>query len=279
VKEGNIVKKGNKVKLRMSKLSFLLVTAVAFVFGQVSYAQESTKRVDPSGTWRFEYDLEGTTVKDSLELQLGKDGALTGIYKGRSEKAVEIKSGKVEGDKVTIEMAVEYQGIPVEVKFDGQIKDDDIDGIVIATTPEGDLEFDWIAKRSVEAEDVVGIWELEIDAVETILEPVVEIKLEGKDLKGTYKDPDSGLETEMKDLRIENNSLKFLIEGEFQGNNLKADFSGRPYGSKISGTIGYDLSGQTGEVEFEGVRMAPKKEADGKPEPAKAETKDAQDQP
>jgi len=267
------------MKLEVSKLKWLVAFALLGVLGNSSFAQETAKRVDPSGTWRFEYDLEGVTVKDSLQLQLGKDGALTGSYKGRSEESVEIKSGKVDGDKVTVEMSIEYQGLPIEVKFDGQIKEDDIDGVVIATTPEGDIEFEWIAKRSVEAEDVVGAWELEIDAVETILEPTVEIKLEGKDLKGIYKDPDSGLETEMKDLRIENNSLKFTIQGDFQGNSLKADFSGRPYGSKISGTIGYDLSGQTGDVEFEGVRKAPKKDADGKLEPAKVEVNQAKDVP
>lgn len=244
--------------------------AVIGLSATIGNAQEAVKNADPSGTWRFEYDLEGTTVKDSLQLQLGKEGALTGKYKGRSDEAVEIKGGKVEGDSVIVEMSIEYQGIPIDVKFDGKMKDDDITGLVVATTPEGDMEFDWVAKRSVEAEDVVGTWELEIDAVETILEPTLEITLEGKELKGLYKDPDSGLEVAVKDLRIEENHLKFLVEGEFQGNNLKADFKGRPYGSKVSGTIDYDLSGQTGEVEFDGVRKAEEKKEEKAAEPTTA---------
>lgn len=250
--------------MKQHLLNWKLIATLAIV-GLVStpiFAQNSTKRADPSGTWRFEYDLEGLTVKDSLELQLGKEGALTGMYKGRAEKAVEIKGGKVDGDQVTVEMSIEFQGIPIDVKFDGKIKDDEITGLIIATASEGEMEFDWVAKRSVEAEDVVGTWNYEIDAVETVLEPVLEIKLDGKELKGTYRDPDSGLETEMKNLRIESNQLKFTIEAEFQGNSLKADFSGRPYGNKISGTIDYDLSGQTGEIEFEGVRKVEEKKAE-----------------
>ena len=260
--------KGEKMKQHLWNWKSFVMLAVVGLLSTSTFAQETTKRADPSGTWRFEYDLEGATVKDSLELQLGKEGALTGKYKGRSEKAVEIKSGKVDGDHVTVEMSIEFQGIPIEVKFDGKIKDDDITGLIIATANDGEMEFDWVAKRSVEAEDVVGTWNFEIDAVETVLEPILEIKVEGNELKGTYRDPDTGLETEMKNLRIENNSLKFTIEGDFQGNSLKADFSGRPYGSKISGTIDYDLSGQTGEIEFEGTRKVEEKKEEAS-EPGK----------
>jgi hypothetical protein len=253
-------------------IALMLVLCVALNLG---YAQTSSQRVDPSGTWRFEYDLEGLTVKDALELQLGKDGAVTGIYRGRSEKPVEITSGKVDGDKIVIEMKISYQGIPVSVKFDGKIKDDDIDGLVMATTAEGDMEFDWIAKRSVEIEDVIGTWELEIDAVETVLEPTVVIKQEGESLKGQYTDADTGTDVEMTNLRIEDNVLKFSITSDFQGASLKANFAGRPYGNKISGTIEYDLNGETGEVEFEGIRKAPEK--DGEAKPQSVETKSALD--
>lgn len=236
-------------------------------------AQSSSGRVDPSGTWRFEYDLEGLTVKDSLHLQLGRDGVITGTYKGRADEPVELSSGKIDGDKVVIEMKIDFQGIPVEVKFDGKIKDDEIDGLIIASTAEGEIDFDWIAKRSVEAEDVLGVWELEIDAVETVLEPTVELKLVEKELKGQYKDADTGTDVEMTDIRIEKNVLKFSIAADFQGASLKADFAGRPYGNKISGTIEYDLNGEVGEVEFEGIRKAPKTT---KAEPKPAELQKAQ---
>jgi hypothetical protein len=243
-----------------------MLCSLALIGAACNYvnAQPSSQRVDPSGSWRFEYDLEGQTVKDSLYLQLGKDGAITGTYRGRSDKAVEISSGKIDGDKIVVEMKIEYQGFPVDVKFDGKIKGDDIDGLVIASTPEGEMDFDWIAKRSVEVEDVLGIWELEIDAVETVLEPTAEFKLVDKELKGHYKDTDTGTDVEITNIRIEKNIVKFSITANFQGADLKANFEGRPYGNKISGTIEYDLNGETGEVEFEGVRKAPKTESDAK---------------
>ena len=234
-----------------SLLALLLIGLLA----TYSTAQERAKKVDPSGTWRFEYELEGLTVKDSLELQLGKEGAVTGIYKGRAENPIELSSGKIDGDQIELEMAFDFQGLEIKVKFEGKVKEDDIEGLVIATTQQGDMDFDWIAKRSVEPEDVVGTWDLEIDAVETVLEPTLEIKLVDKELKGTYKDQDTGINVDVSDLRIVKNELKFTISSDFQGTPIKAHFSGRPYGSKISGTVEYDLGGDTGEVDFEGVKQ------------------------
>jgi|694.fasta_scaffold00182_25 hypothetical protein len=246
------------------KLQFLLALLVSGVVAFTTVAQEKAKKVDPSGTWRFEYELEGQTMEDSLALQLGKDGAVTGSYKGRSDESIDV-TGKIDGDQLLIDLELEVQGAPVKVKFDGKVKGDDIDGMVIATHPEGELEFDWIAKRSVSVEDVVGKWELEIDAVDTVLEPTVELTLEGKELKGTYKDPDSGIEVELTDIKIEKNELKFSLTADFQGAPLKANFSGRPYGNKVAGFIEYDLNGESGEVDFEGVRKVEKPA-----EPAKA---------
>lgn len=262
------------------KLKNLLrpIAAIALfgVVANVAVAQETApatqakpaKRVDPSGTWRFEVDVDGQVTDHALELQLGKDGEVSGIYKSPLGEAVDIKSGKVDGDQLVVDLEIEYQGTPLAVKLDGKAKDDDIDGDIVVTTPEGDFSFAWVAKRSVKAEDVVGSWELEIDAVETILEPIVEIKLDGKELKGTYKDPDSGTDVVTENLRVENNVLKFTIKSDFQGAPLVANFEGRPYGSKIRGSIEYDIADgqQVGNVDFEGVRKSPKKDAAAKDE-------------
>ncbi len=220
-------------------------------------------RVDPSGTWRFEVEVDGQVTKHALALQLGKDGEVTGTYKPPYGDTAETKEGKIDGNQLKVDLVVDYQGESLPVKLSGTVKDDKIDGDILVTTPEGgELSFVWDAKRSVEIEDIVGTWELEIDAVDTILEPILEISLDGKNLKGTYKDPDQGLESVAEEIRIEENNLKFTIKGDFQGAPLIAKFSGRPYGAKVNGYIEYDIGGgqQVGEVSFEGVHKAAKKE-------------------
>lgn len=242
--------------------SSLLLSSMLVVCSLVclSHAQEKKKNVDVSGTWRYEYELEGATRKDSLKLNLGKDGQVTGTYTGVSDKPLELTSGKVEGDDVALELSLNYQGTMVKVKYNGKIKGDDIVGKVVASTGEGEMDFEWNAKRSVEASDVVGIWELEIDAGDSVLEPSIEFSLDGKDLKGSYKDNATNIQVAIEKPRIEMNSLKFTVNAKMDEGTVKADFSGRPYGNNISGTIEYDLNGQTGTVEFKGKLKAPKTE-------------------
>jgi hypothetical protein len=240
----------------MRKLSALLSLVLLSSLALVVSAQEKKKDVDVSGTWRYEYELEGQSRKDALLLQVGKDGQVTGSYQGVSEKPVEIKSGKVEGDKVTLEVSLNYQGVPVKVNYSGKVKGDEIVGDVVATHTDGELKFDWNAKRTVEASDVVGVWELEIDAGDRVLEPVLEVTLEGKELKATYIDPTTNNKITAEKPVVDKNNLKFTVKSKLDSADLKADFSGRPYGNKISGTVEYDLGGQTGSVEFKGIRKS-----------------------
>lgn len=229
----------------------------------IGLTQEKKKNVEVSGTWRYEYELEGQTRKDSLMLNSNKDGAVTGTYVGVSEKPVEIKIGKIVGDDLTLELELTYQSIPVKVKYNGKVKGDDIVGKVTAETPEGELPFDWVAKRSVEASDTVGEWEFEIDAGDRVVEPKIIVTLDGKNLKGKYEDSSANVKVDLENLRVEKNNLKFTVNVKMDVGSIKADFSGRPYGNKISGTVEYTLNGEGGQVEFKGTRKVatPKAEA------------------
>lgn len=238
-----------------------VVLALVVAISSSSSAQQTKKPVDVSGTWRYEYELEGQTRKDSLQLNLNKDGTVTGIYNGVSEKPIDLTSGKVEDNEVWLELNVDYQGSPVKVKFNGKIKADDIVGSITAVTPDGEYPFDWVAKRSVEPADVVGQWELEIDAGERVIEPKLQLSLDGKELKGKYIDSTGNVDVQIEKARIEKNTLKFTINVKMDVGNIKADFSGRPYGNKISGTVDYTLNGEPGSLEFSGSRKAAKNTA------------------
>ncbi len=67
--------------MRLSSIfSFILVASLA----TISLAQ-GKKNVEVSGTWRYEYELEGQTRKDTLYLNASKDGVVTGTYVGVSD--------------------------------------------------------------------------------------------------------------------------------------------------------------------------------------------------
>lgn len=247
--------------MRLSSIfGFVLVASLATLsLANISFAQ-GKKNVEVSGTWRYEYELEGQTRKDVLQLNASKDGVVTGTYVGVSEKPIELKAGKIEGDQLTLDLELTFQGIDVKVKYTGKVKDDDIVGEVIAKTREGDMPFDWVAKRSVEASDVVGNWDLEIDAGDRVLEPKIELALDGKVLKGKYLDSTGNVNVDLEKTTVEKNNLKFTVNVKMDIGDIKAEFSGRPYGNKIKGVVEYTLNGEQGQVEFSGTRKVPKKD-------------------
>jgi len=250
-----------EISMKALLATLVPITLALSLFAAVGLAQDkSTKAVDPSGTWRWEYDFGGETMKDSLRLNLGKDKKLAGHYKGREDKWIEIKDAKVEGDSLSFLLPLDFQGTPLKLEFAGKVKGDEIEGNVKVSTGEGAQEFPWAPKRSVLIEDVVGEWQMKIEAGDRTLEPVVTITKDGEKYKGKYV---SGQEfsAELSDLKVENNQLIFNVAGEVNGTKIKADYKGRPYGDKIQGSIAYVLGDNSGDIEFTGTR----KPVDSKP--------------
>ncbi|MFM7975798.1 MAG: hypothetical protein ACKO8U_12050 [Pirellula sp.] len=240
----------------MSKVAFLVWMLV--LTPCILLAQDGTKsNVDPSGTWRWEYDLDGTQFKDLVRLKVGqenketKERELKGKYESSSGRKINIENGKISGDKVSFEFKVNYQGMDVKLEFEGLVKNDSLSGKVKASTNDGSRDLDWSATRSVLADDVVGKWKLRIDANGNIMEPVLTVTKDGDKLKADYV-LGNDVKIQAKDVKIEKNELTFTIETDFQGAKIKADFMGRTYGDKIKGSIDYVLGNDVGEVDFTG---------------------------
>jgi hypothetical protein len=242
---------------------FALALCGLLAISSDSLAQDANKpAIDPSGTWRWEYEYESQTIKDQLKLELSpgnssaNERTVEGKYESSTGRKRDIRNGKVVGSSLTFEMTIDYKGMDVQLAFTGSIKNDTLTGTVKATSNEGALDLPWNANRSVQNDDVLGTWKLRIDANGQLLEPVVTISKEGDALKARYK---SGGATELaldaQKVKIDKNELCFSIEAEFQGTKIKADFMGRPYGERIQGNIDYVLGTDVGEVEFTGKRQ------------------------
>ncbi len=219
----------------------------------IAQDKATTKTTDPTGTWRWEYELGGATMKDSLRLKLSQGGKLSGHFKGREDKLIEIEDAKLEGDTLSFLLSLDYQGTPVKLEFKGKVKGDEIDGNVTISTNQGSQDFPWAPKRSVQLEDVVGEWQMKIETGDRTLEPVLTITKEGEQYKAKYV---SGQEfnVEATDLKIEMNELIFKVAATVNGTLIRADYKGRPYGDKIAGSIAYVLGDNAGDIDFVGVR-------------------------
>jgi hypothetical protein len=138
-----------------------LLSCCLFLWTIVAMAVDAQeKRVDPSGTWRWDLDMNGETIKNVLKLEADKEGKLSGTLEA-SDRKLNVEKGQVDKDEVTFSITLELNQT-IEVQFRGKQKGDSIQGKFTAKTPDDDREFKWEATRSVEIADVLGTWQLSI---------------------------------------------------------------------------------------------------------------------
>ncbi len=233
---------------------------VLSLFCSTTLAQNSTAQnsaLDPSGTWRWSYEMDGKTREDSLVLNLD-DGKLTASFFGVAEKPVDVKDAKLKDNQLSCTVEYKWNNQTVSLEFAGKIKQDDLDGTVNVTTEAGTQEYPWTPKRSVQLDDAVGQWNIVIDANGNKLEPRMVITKAGETLKGKYTVAE-GTVVDATGLKIRDNKLEFHVDASIDGRKLKADYSGRPYGHSMKGKIKYDLDGNDGEIDFIAKRQPAKK--------------------
>lgn len=239
--------------MKISTLQYpVLMIVVALVWPSFGQENSATKKIDPAGVWRWTHEENGETVKDVLTLNFdGKQ--VSGKYKGRVEKSIE--QAKLDKDKLTFQFDVEYEGKKIVIKFDGALKEDALEGKVLIEAGGETQEFPWLAKRTLEEDDVLGTWKILVktDGGRTF-EP--ELKLSKKDGKvvGTYASKDFDQEFEAKEIKVANGKLSFEVSGDFQGTRFSVKYSGQPRGDRLTGEVVYDLGGNAGTLEFKATR-------------------------
>lgn len=217
-------------------------------------AQE--KQVDPSGSWRWDFDMDGQTIKNELKLEADKDGGLTGTLTAH-DRNLKVEEGKIDLNEISFVINLKLER-DIAVHFRGKQVGDTIQGELVAKSNEGSRDFPWDAKRSVEVSDVLGAWELRIETPNgQTLKPVLALAKTNGKLTGSYLGPD-GKTIEAKELELKDNHLQFQIDSEYEGAKLHVDFKGRPYGSKLKGKLQYSVDGDSGEIDFNGTRKADK---------------------
>ncbi|MHC4564746.1 MAG: hypothetical protein ACYTE3_03210 [Planctomycetota bacterium] len=223
--------------------------AAAVVSAQEAPGPTGKTTTDPAGTWRREYDWYETRIEEVIRLNVKEAGKVVGTL-SRNDRASEIKDGKLKGNELSFCTSDNYQGTEWVTRFKGTVTGDDIDGTVVLEVGGQSWDFPWTPTRSVQMDDVVGLWQIRIESPDgNVLEPTMKISKDGGKYKGAYTST-QGQELDVKDLRVEKNVLKFTVTAEFDGYSMKVDYRGRPYGNKISGSLDYDFDGNTGQVEF-----------------------------
>ena len=240
---------------RNSGLTLLTLGMIA-LFSLPAHADDAKLTVDPSGTWRWEHDEQGQTIKDILRINFDADtGKGSGTYEGRIGP-IELEEVEVEGDQLSCEFEVDFDGGSIEVEFEGKVEGDTVTGVVEISAGQDGQEFPWVAKRSVEESDVLGTWDIRIELNDgNTLTPSLKISHDDDKLVAEYTSTNAEVELNVEELAVADNNLTFTISAEFNGNTLTANYDVAPRGDKFSGTVAYDFNGQTGELDVDGARQ------------------------
>jgi hypothetical protein len=208
---------------------------------------------DPSGTWKWKREVEGTSVESVLKLKLDKD-KLTGTY-SRGDVKAEIKNGKLGGDQVSFDVSATINDNDVTLSFKGKLDKDAIKGKVNLSAGGQSGELDWEAKRGLDFEDVVGKWQIRVETPDRVFEPVLVLNID-KDKKpaGTYQTQEIG-EFKLEDIAIKDADLHFKINGQQDDNKFTIAYAARPAGDSMKGTVKITFNENPFDLEFTAKRL------------------------
>lgn len=212
--------------------------------------------VNPSGTWRWQRERNGQTMKSSLDVSLKEGGKVEGVLHAFNQE-LKSKEGTIEGDKLILKFEAERDGDTYKLELTGTVKGNEITGTIKFSGGDQSREFPWNPKRDAAVADLTGKWDLRIETSGgDIFTPKLEIvKKDGK-LEGTYTWQDKKIP--VKELNVDGDKLGFTVVAELDGQELTAKYQGQARGAKMTGKIDYKLGEDTGTVDFTGKKAAQK---------------------
>ncbi len=202
------------------------------------------------GTWDLEIQTDdGQTLKAALNLK--KDGdKLGGTFVGVDGTEVKVDEAAVKDGELAVKVTVDFQGSELVAKFKLKAVDAGAKGTVDYDLGGQTGTLDVIAKRPASDNKLAGKWDVEVTTDDgQSLKSSVKIDVDGDKLKGVATTPD-GKEVKLEDGKIAGEEVTFSIKVDFEGTALVAKFKGKLDGDKIKGQVDYDLSGQTGTLDF-----------------------------
>lgn len=246
-------------RIRSFASCLCLLAAANMALGQEDAAKQ---RVDPSGTWKWERDFNGSKIDYTLRLKQ-KDKTLTGTYQTTFENSVPdladpvaIENAKLDGRKISFSVTRSLNGNEFTVVYNGTLVGrDKIEGSSTLDFENGSQEFDWNAEFAVLAEDLIGKWKTTIDSPTGVIESSMTLKKVGGKLGGTYHSSVFG-DHPIENITLKDGELSFAVTFGTDDGDYQATYKAKPRGDQFEGVISADVDGQQMEAPLKGIRVA-----------------------
>lgn len=123
-----------------------LIVGLALLSAKSSSAEDA-KKIDPTGTWKWEVTIQDQKREQTLKLKLEGD-KLTGVMLGRDSAETPIEEAKLVKDEISFKYVRERNGQKVASVYKGKIDGDKIKGKIEMERDGQKTERDWLASRS-----------------------------------------------------------------------------------------------------------------------------------
>lgn len=123
-----------------------LIVGLALLSAKSSLAEDA-KKIDPTGTWKWEVTIQDQKREQTLKLKLEGD-KLTGVMLGRDNAETPIEEPKLVKDEISFKYVRERNGQKVASVYKGKIDGDKIKGKIEMERDGQKTERDWLASRS-----------------------------------------------------------------------------------------------------------------------------------
>ncbi len=100
---------------------------------------------DPSGDWKGSFSYQDADVPVTFHLKV-QDANLSGTIEGLPTSPATIADGKVDGDTITFNTTINYQGNEVKLVLKGKVENDQINFSM--GTEDGSFGVNFVAKRA-----------------------------------------------------------------------------------------------------------------------------------
>lgn len=214
-------------------------------------AAEAKTAPNPTGTWKWVFEIpNGQTVELTAKLKL-EDGKLTGNVISRDGTEVPIQNGKIEQDQVSFTRVRERDGQTITSRYSGKLVGDTIKG-KMEMEREGQTQTqDWVAKREAATASGTWKWSFEIPNGQT-LEPSAKLTQDGEKLTGVLVINDQ--ERPISEGTIKNGDISFKVMSKRDDQTVTSKYLGKLSGGSIKGKWSSDWTGEVVTRDWEAKR-------------------------
>ena len=248
----------SEIRLAMKPLSLLvrpLLACAMLSFCVPLLAQdEATDMSRVVGSWQWTRVGLSGDVTCTLRLQM-KDGVLAGTFEDSEGFKAAVKEASLMDDEFKATLVPEEGGETVAMTLVGKVRRNEIAGKM----NDGSEEVDWVARRAVLLDDVLGDWVMRFTIPDgQTVEPEFTL---GKNNRGKPTlefdvGQEESEEEEVSDVTFDNGRLGFTLELVWQGQDIRVDYELDLKGDELSGLMFVEVQGgDGGEIEVEGERI------------------------